>query len=69
MFVGDSLSLNEWQSLCCMLHASVPKSRTTYVRRELVSSVTFEVSKGLAFLFSYYCFIVSCFHYYRLLVL
>ncbi|WOH11927.1 hypothetical protein DCAR_0831423 [Daucus carota subsp. sativus] len=42
MFVGDSLSLNEWQSLCCMLHASVPKSRTTYVRRELVSSVTFE---------------------------
>ncbi|KAJ0963061.1 hypothetical protein J5N97_028183 [Dioscorea zingiberensis] len=24
MFVGDSLSLNQWQSLLCMLHASVP---------------------------------------------
>ncbi|GER53963.1 trichome birefringence-like [Striga asiatica] len=29
MFVGDSLSLNQWQSLTCMLHATVPKSRFT----------------------------------------
>ncbi|KAK1382194.1 protein trichome birefringence-like 38 [Heracleum sosnowskyi] len=42
MFVGDSLSLNEWQSLCCMVHEWVPNSRTKYVRTNLLSSVTFE---------------------------
>ncbi|KAI4308050.1 hypothetical protein L6164_031168 [Bauhinia variegata] len=26
MFVGDSLSLNQWQSLTCMLHTSVPQT-------------------------------------------
>lgn len=44
MFVGDSLSLNQWQSLACMLHSSVPNSKTTYVRLESLSSVTFPVS-------------------------
>ncbi|CAA0815891.1 Protein trichome birefringence-like 37 [Striga hermonthica] len=32
MFVGDSLSLNQWQSLTCMLHAAVPKSRFTSIK-------------------------------------
>ncbi|GAB4849306.1 hypothetical protein Ancab_004106 [Ancistrocladus abbreviatus] len=27
LFVGDSLSLNQWQSLTCMLHAAVPKAK------------------------------------------
>ncbi|CAL0303850.1 unnamed protein product [Lupinus luteus] len=42
MFVGDSLSLNQFNSLACMLHAWVPKSRTTYGQRDALSSVTFE---------------------------
>lgn len=29
MFVGDSLSLNQWQSLTCMLHASAPQANFT----------------------------------------
>ncbi|KAA3478513.1 protein trichome birefringence-like 38 [Gossypium australe] len=42
MFVGDSLSLNMWESLVCMIHASVPNSKTTYVRRDPLSFVNFE---------------------------
>nr|DAD37713.1 TPA_asm: hypothetical protein HUJ06_008354 [Nelumbo nucifera] len=41
MFVGDSLSLNQWQSLTCMLHKSVPKSNYTLVRTEGLSTFTF----------------------------
>ncbi|KAL2663861.1 hypothetical protein AAZV13_02G125700 [Glycine max] len=43
MFVGDSLSLNMWESLSCMLHASVPNATTSFVRRQAISTVTFEV--------------------------
>ena len=32
MFVGDSLSNNQWQSLACMLHFAVPSSNYTLVR-------------------------------------
>ncbi|XP_022148038.1 protein trichome birefringence-like 43 [Momordica charantia] len=32
MFVGDSLSLNQWQSLTCMLHMSVPQATYTLTR-------------------------------------
>ncbi|KDP31782.1 hypothetical protein JCGZ_12243 [Jatropha curcas] len=42
MFVGDSLSLNQWQSLTCMLHASVPNSKATLIRTDGLASVTFE---------------------------
>ncbi|KAL5989602.1 hypothetical protein ACLOJK_010495 [Asimina triloba] len=44
MFVGDSISLNQWQSLICMLHASVPGARTSFVRKEDLSSLTFLLS-------------------------
>ncbi|XP_074269850.1 protein trichome birefringence-like 38 [Silene latifolia] len=42
MFVGDSLSLNQWNSLTCMIHASAPQVRYTLARGGLLSSVTFQ---------------------------
>ncbi|CAN6700557.1 unnamed protein product [Malus baccata var. baccata] len=42
MFVGDSLSFNQWVSLTCMLHAWVPNSRTSYVKKDGLASVTFQ---------------------------
>ncbi|KAH9606556.1 hypothetical protein KSS87_009135 [Heliosperma pusillum] len=42
MFVGDSLSLNQWNSLTCMIHASAPQVKYTLVRDALLSSVTFQ---------------------------
>ena len=50
MFVGDSLSLNQFQSLTCMIYAWVPKSRTTFIRKDGLASVTFEV------MFLIFCF-------------
>ncbi|KAG8386817.1 hypothetical protein BUALT_Bualt03G0188300 [Buddleja alternifolia] len=41
MFVGDSLSLNMWQSLGCMIHSWVPQARTSLVRREGLAEITF----------------------------
>lgn len=41
MFVGDSLGSNQWQSLTCLIHASVPKSKTIVFRTNALSSVTF----------------------------
>ncbi|XP_031266045.1 protein trichome birefringence-like 41 isoform X3 [Pistacia vera] len=40
LFVGDSLSLNQWQSLTCMLHASVPQSKFTISRQDDLSTFT-----------------------------
>lgn len=42
MFVGDSLSLNQWESLACMLHASVPNTKISFLRRDSLSSATFQ---------------------------
>ncbi|KAK3184716.1 hypothetical protein Dsin_032002 [Dipteronia sinensis] len=41
MFVGDSLSLNQWQSLTCMLHKTVPQAKYTSVRNGGLSTFTF----------------------------
>ncbi|RCV21837.1 hypothetical protein SETIT_4G170100v2 [Setaria italica] len=43
MFVGDSLSMNQWVSLACMLHASAPAPvRATLTAGEPVSTLRFE---------------------------
>ncbi|KAL3754770.1 hypothetical protein ACJRO7_001951 [Eucalyptus globulus] len=41
MFVGDSLSLNQWQSFTCMLHASVPEAKYAFFRTGGISTFTF----------------------------
>ncbi|KAG8075600.1 hypothetical protein GUJ93_ZPchr0006g41622 [Zizania palustris] len=43
LFVGDSLSMNQWVSLACMLHAAVPAAaRVSFTSGKPVSSVRFE---------------------------
>ncbi|XP_078174886.1 protein trichome birefringence-like 38 isoform X2 [Carex rostrata] len=42
MFVGDSLSLNQYESLLCMINAAVPKARTTRTQTDLLTIVRFE---------------------------
>ncbi|KAF3779115.1 trichome birefringence-like 43 protein [Nymphaea thermarum] len=44
MFVGDSLGLNEWQSLICMLNSAAPKARVQMSRRDPLSTFQFLVS-------------------------
>ncbi|KAB1216430.1 Protein trichome birefringence-like 41 [Morella rubra] len=41
MFVGDSLSKNQWQSLTCMLHSAVPDAKYNLTREEDLSIFTF----------------------------
>ncbi|KAK3040227.1 hypothetical protein RJ639_028939 [Escallonia herrerae] len=43
MFVGDSLSLNQWQSLTCMLHIAVPHASYRLARSDSLSTFTFPV--------------------------
>ncbi|GMY37572.1 protein trichome birefringence-like 38 [Fagus crenata] len=41
MLVGDSLSQNMWESLLCMIYASVPNAKYSW-KKDLPSSVTFQ---------------------------
>ncbi|KAJ7981887.1 Protein trichome birefringence-like [Quillaja saponaria] len=41
LFVGDSLSRNQWQSLTCMIHSAVPEATYNLVRSGSLSVFTF----------------------------
>ncbi|XP_027337989.1 protein trichome birefringence-like 38 [Abrus precatorius] len=42
MFIGDSVSLNQWQSLVCLLHSSVPQSQILEQTNMSMSNYTFQ---------------------------
>ncbi|XP_022872616.1 protein trichome birefringence-like 42 [Olea europaea var. sylvestris] len=42
MFVGDSLSSNQFESMGCMLHAAVPKSNYSIESRGLLTTIFFK---------------------------
>lgn len=44
MYVGDSLSLNNFQSMVYLLHAAVPDSNITRNSKNSVTTVIFQVS-------------------------
>ncbi|MED6176705.1 hypothetical protein PIB30_090751 [Stylosanthes scabra] len=42
MYVGDSLTLNMWESFSCMLHASLPNSNATRSRKDGIFTLYFQ---------------------------
>ncbi|KAL3508798.1 hypothetical protein ACH5RR_028199 [Cinchona calisaya] len=59
LFVGDSLSLNQWQSLTCMLHAAVPQSAFTIQKKGNLSTFTF-LDYEVSLMLSRNAFLVDC---------
>ncbi|CAH9126929.1 unnamed protein product [Cuscuta epithymum] len=51
MFIGDSLSLNQWQSLTCLLHVGEPNAKYTLQRFGPVSNFSFPAYNVSIFLF------------------
>lgn len=57
MFVGDSLSQNQWQSLTCLLHSSLPHASFNVSRLNDVSTFEFLVCPQILVLYYYYYFV------------
>ncbi|PON51191.1 Trichome birefringence-like family [Trema orientale] len=51
MFIGDSISLNQFESFLCLLHAAAPDSKITQQKNGSVTSVVFEDYEVSAMLF------------------
>ncbi|KAM7472576.1 hypothetical protein LguiA_010759 [Lonicera macranthoides] len=47
MFIGDSVSLNQWQSLLCLLHAALPQAQVTQYTNAPATTVTYQVLKDM----------------------
>ncbi|KAF5481544.1 hypothetical protein F2P56_002185 [Juglans regia] len=64
IFVGDSLSMNQWMSLNCMLHTAVPEANYTLFRAfgSDISTFTFPVR------FINYHFLTSSRFYYNIYI-
>lgn len=45
MFVGDSVSANQWQSFICMLHFAVPQTQILEQGSDPITNYTFQVSE------------------------
>ncbi|KAL2549293.1 Protein trichome birefringence-like 43 [Forsythia ovata] len=58
MFVGDSLSLDQWQSLTCMLHVAVPEANYTLKRINNLSIFSFPTYNA-SFMFFRNAFLVD----------
>ncbi|KAJ0239976.1 PMR5 N-terminal domain-containing protein [Hirschfeldia incana] len=59
MFVGDSLSLNQWQSLTCLLHNASPKAKFTMTRSPSGLSIFFFPAYNATIMFSRNAFLVD----------
>ena len=44
MFVGDSLSENQWESLICMVHAAIPQAQFSKIYKGNLITITWPVS-------------------------
>ncbi|CAN8247536.1 unnamed protein product [Cochlearia groenlandica] len=59
MFVGDSLSLNQWQSLTCLLHNAAPNANYTITRSSSGLSVFSFPAYNATIMFSRNAFLVD----------
>ncbi|KAL4204620.1 hypothetical protein AMTRI_Chr01g132890 [Amborella trichopoda] len=55
LFVGDSLALNQWQSLACMIQSGAPAPHTTLVSKDPLHSFLFpEYGVNISYYLSHY---------------
>jgi hypothetical protein len=52
MFIGDSVSLNQWQSLLCLLHAAVPDAKIIEQTNDSISTTTFQVNELYIYIYT-----------------
>lgn len=58
MFVGDSLSKNQWESMGCMLHAAVPNANYTFTSRGQLTTLFFPVILFIFYISNFFFLII-----------